>query len=69
MRLSCLEDARAHHLLLGLLEGGSRLGSSRAVVIGGNEGGERLLLDLGDAVAALMLAGDGIGLAQAGFGG
>ncbi len=64
----CLENARAHDLFLGLLEGRSGLGSSRPVVIGGNDSGEHLVLDLGDAVAALMLGGDGIGLAQLRFG-
>ncbi len=44
------------------------LGASVAVVVGRNQRGDHLLLDGGDAVAALMLGGDGIGLAQLSLG-
>ena len=51
-------------VLLGLLERARDLGRLRAVVIFGNERRDDLVLDGGDAVAALMLAGDRVSLAQ-----
>ena len=44
------------------------LGRQRRLGVGRNQRGDHLLLDGGDAVAALMLGGDAIGLAQLGLG-
>ncbi len=59
-----IEDARADDVLLGLLEGARHFGGHGAVVVGGDQRGNDLVLDGGDAVAALVLGGDGVGLAQ-----
>ena len=59
-----VEDARPDDVFFRLLEGARHFPGHRAVVVGGHQLGHHLLLDGGDLVAALMLGGDGIGLAQ-----
>ena len=60
-----VEDARADDVLLGLLEGARHFaGHACRRRRPGTSAATTLLLDGGDAVAALMLGGDGISLAQ-----
>ncbi len=58
------EDIGADDVLLHMLEGARNPRRDRAVVVGGNQRLDHLMLDGGHAVPALMLGGDGIGLAQ-----
>ncbi len=59
-----VEDARADDLLLRLLEGACHFGRLRSIVVGGDERRHDLVLDGGDPVAAFLLGGDDIGIAQ-----